>query len=55
MFKFLRKHFTNKEVVHFSPNLSSAGLELSDGDRAALYGWPDKTVEDVMKHEQQRG
>ena len=22
------------------------GLEISDGDRAALYGWPDITVEE---------
>ena len=42
--------FIKKEVVHFDPN-SSAELELSDGDRAALYGWPDKTIEEVMKHE----
>ena len=52
MFEFLHS-FTKKEVVHFNPN-SSLGLELSDGDRAALYGWPDKTVEDVMGYEQQR-
>ena len=25
------------------------GLELSDGDRAALYGWPDKTVEELRE------
>ncbi len=31
----------------------AAGLEFSDGDRAALYGWPDKTIEDVTQHEQQ--
>ena len=24
------------------------GLELSDGDRAALYGWPDKFVQEVL-------
>lgn len=39
MFKLLRKLFTRKESV----------LELSDGDRAALHGWPDKTVEEVMQ------
>ena len=47
MFKFLHRLLaclTNKEVVHFMP-----GLELSDGDRAALYGWPDKTIEEVQK------
>ena len=42
MLKFLRKLFTRKEVVHFALE-----LELSDGDRAALYGWPDKTIEEV--------
>ena len=53
MIKFLRKLFVcfaGKEVVHFMP-LSYTGLELSDGDRAALYGWPDKTIEDVTQHE----
>ena len=52
MVKFLRKLFTrltSKEVVHFIPCLP-VGMELSDGDRAALYGWPDKTVKDVMQH-----
>ena len=24
------------------------GLELSDGDKAALYGWPDKFVQEVQ-------
>jgi hypothetical protein len=25
-------------------------MELSDGDRAALYGWPDRYVEEVSKN-----
>ena len=53
MIKFLRKlfnRFMNKEVVHFIPRLP-VGIELSDGDRAALYGWPDKAIEDVTQHE----
>ena len=48
MIKFLRKlfnHFMSKEVVHFIPRLP-VGMELSDGDRAALYGWPDRYVND---------
>lgn len=28
--------------------------ELSDGDRAVLYGWPDKTVESVQKRRKLR-
>ena len=46
MFKFLRRLFARligKEVVHIP-----IGLELSDGDRAVLYGWPDKTIEEVI-------
>ena len=38
--------FRKHEVVHFIPRLP-VGLELSDGDRAALYGWPDCRVEEV--------
>ena len=53
MIKFLRRLFarlTGKEVVHFIPRLP-VGLELSDGDRAALYGWPDKTVAEVTQND----
>ena len=25
------------------------GLELSDGDHAALYGWPDLTVDEAVQ------
>lgn len=53
MIKFLRRlcnRLTSREVVHFIPHLP-VGMELSDGDRAALYGWPDKTIEDVTRHE----
>ena len=53
MIKFLRRlcnRLTGREVVHFIPCLP-VGMELSDGDRAALYGWPDKTIEDVTQHE----
>lgn len=53
MINFLRKifaHFMNKEVVHFIPRLP-VGMELSDGDRAALYGWPDRTIEEVTRYE----
>ena len=48
MLKFLRRLFSRHEVVHFIPRLPVA-LELSDGDRAALYGWPDKTVQEVTR------
>ena len=44
--RILRRLFRHHEVVHFIPCLP-VGLELSDGDRAALYGWPDYRVEDV--------
>ena len=44
MLKFIRKLFTRKEVMHFA-----LGLELSDGDRAVLYGWPDITVEEAQQ------
>ena len=53
MIKFLRRFFTrltSKEVVHFIPRLP-VGMELSDGDKAALYGWPDKTIKDVMRYD----
>ena len=51
MFKFLRKLFAPKEKVHFIPRLP-VGLELSDGDRATLYGWPDCTVQEVYNLEE---
>lgn len=47
MLKFLLRIFRRREVVHFM-----VGLELSDGDRAALYGWPDKTVQEVSEYGQ---
>ncbi len=53
MIKFLRKLlacFTGKEVVHFTPCIN-VEQELSDGDKAALHGWPDKTIEEVMQYE----
>lgn len=25
------------------------GLEVSDGDRAAIYGWPDKYTDEVQE------
>ena len=53
MIRFLRRLFTRltrKEVVHFIPYLP-VGMELSDGDRAALYGWPDKTIAEVTQHD----
>ena len=46
MLRRLVRLFNHHEVVHFIPRLP-VGLELSDGDRAALYGWPDYRVEDV--------
>ncbi len=49
MLKFLRRLFTRHEVVHVIPRLP-VGLELSDGDRAALYGWPDCTVQEVTRN-----
>ncbi len=46
---FLFFSFANKKThrVHRS--------KLSDGDRAALYGWPDKTVESVKKKKKVEG
>ena len=37
---------TGHEVVHIIGQMP-VGFELSDGDRAALYGWPDKTIEEA--------
>ena len=37
--------FTRHDVVHFIPRLPVC-LELSDGDREALYGGADMEVED---------
>lgn len=51
MIKILHKifsRFTGKEVVNFSAR-SYTTPELSDGDRAALYGWPDKTVKEACE------
>ena len=42
----IRRLLGRHDVVHFIPRLP-VGLELSDGDRAALYGWPDCRIEDV--------
>ena len=53
MIKFLRRlcnRLTGREVAYVISRLP-VGMELSDGDRAALYGWPDKTIEDVTQHE----
>ena len=47
--RFIRRiwnRITVHEVVHFISRLP-VGMELSDGDRAALYGWPDKTIEEA--------
>ena len=47
--KILRKllrMFRKHKAVHFIQRLP-VGLELSDGDKARLYGWPDRTVEDA--------
>ena len=41
------RRFRKHEVVHFIPRLPVC-MELSDGDRAALYGWPNKTIEEVQ-------
>ena len=46
MLRRMGRKFRRHDVVHFIPRLP-VGLELSDGDRAALYGWPDYRVEDV--------
>ena len=46
MLRRMCRLFRHHDVVHFIPRLP-VGLELSDGDRAALYGWPDYRVEDV--------
>ena len=48
--RLLRRLFSRREVVHFIPRLP-VGLELSDGDRAALYGWPDYYVQEVIRDE----
>lgn len=53
MINLLRKLFVrlmDKELVHFIPH-SNDELELSDGDRAMLHGWPDKTIKEVMQHD----
>ena len=50
MLKLLRKIFRHKERVHFIPRLP-IGLEISDGDRALLYGWPDLNINEVLEHE----
>lgn len=50
MLNFLRKLFAPKEKVHFIPRLPVA-LEISDGDHAALYGWPDFTIQEVLHHD----
>ena len=47
MLRLLRKLFSRREKVHFI-TCSPLGLEVSDGDRALLYGWPDKTVQEVL-------
>ena len=39
--------FRRKSKVHFI-TCSPFGLEVSDGDRATLYGWPDKYVHEVI-------
>ena len=39
------KIFTRQKV--YSIDRLPVGLELSDGDKAALYGWPDKLVSEV--------
>ncbi|MBQ7220719.1 MAG: hypothetical protein IJS28_07055 [Synergistaceae bacterium] len=41
LLRALRRLFTRREVVHFIPRLP-VGLELSDGDREALYGEPER-------------
>ena len=46
MLRKVLRLFRRHDVVHFIPRLP-VGLELSDGDRAALYGWPDYRVEEV--------
>lgn len=46
MLRKVIRMFRRHDVVHFIPRLP-VGLELSDGDRAALYGWPDCRVEEV--------
>lgn len=51
MIKILNKifsRFTGKEVVNFVTQ-SFTDLSLSDGDRATLYGWPDKTVKEACE------
>ena len=42
--------FRRKEKVHFIPRLP-IGLEISDGDKALLYGWPDLLIDEVLEHE----
>lgn len=38
--------FSRQKV--YSIDRLPVGLELSDGDKAALYGWPDKFVCEVQ-------
>ncbi len=53
MIKSLRRRFfrlIGKGIMHFMSCLP-VGMELSDGDKAALYSWPDKTISEVTQHE----
>ena len=46
LFHKLSMLFKKKETAFIITRLP-IGLELSDGDKARLYGWPDITVEDA--------
>ena len=42
--KIIAAFFTRKKAYRLELPI---GLELSDGDRANLYGWPDLFIQDV--------
>ena len=46
--RILRRLFRGRETAYVITSLP-IGLELSDGDKARLYGWPDRTVEDAER------
>ena len=46
LLRWLKRKFHRGDVVHFITRMP-VGFELSDGDKARLYGWPDKYVSEV--------
>lgn len=44
--QFLLRMFRRKPRGYMIERLP-VGLELSDGDKARLYGWPDRYIEEL--------